>query len=583
MPSPNEPLSSNEARVREARAWPWALFTAVTLLAGAWVVVATGPVTQMVYGNDAFVLLDGAWRVLQGQRPHIDFNSSLGFGIFVVIAAGLKLFGHAVEALPPTLASLGVVAGAWCWLIAAPRLRHAPWLASALSLVAGTFTYSAYFLDDEPIGASYVGAYNHGIHALLVILAADVMLRGAGAARRREIACGASSGLIVGLFAITKQTFLLPSAVLLAIAATHQRRGRAWWGSLAAMLGAVLLASTVYLRGDLLSVARDFLFVARARGHTVGRSEHAPFVFLMHHRGLNVDAGKVVEVLRLESSRLAALALACVVRVHPFEGLLRSPSRRDERRELLAVAAVLASSLAVLLTSWHWAYLPATALLGVALAQERREDETPRPSPEARRLGALVAQLLALTLCAELVGKSALAMATAWSARGYRDDPATAIDAPTTRGMQVWRAGYCESDTFGARMSDGIAVLRAAHDPRGTILVMDFVNPFSFALRRRSPRGDAVSWSMRASFNERVYLPAQQVFHDVDLVMVPRCPLEPWTTELMARIYRDTLDRDFAQEAESRYWTLLSRRAPRALAPAARRSPKRDAARAAAQ
>lgn len=565
MQRPDEAPPATDTR-SPARSYPWPLITAAALLAGAWVVVATGPVTQMVYGNDAFVLFDGAWRVLQGQRPHVDFNSSLGFGIFVVVAAGLKLFGHAVEALPPTLASLGVIAGAWCWLIAAPRLRRAPWLASALSLIAGTFTYSAFFLDDDPIGASYVGAYNHGIHALLVILAADVMLRDTGAMRRREVAYGASSGLIIGLFAITKQTFLLPSAVLLVIAATHLRRGRAWWLSVAASLGAVLLASTVYLRGDLLSVARDFLFVARARGHTVGRSEHAPFVFLMHHRGLNVDAGKLVEVLRLESSRLAALALSCVVRVYPFDGLLRSPSRRDDRRDLLAVAAVLASSLGVLVTSWHWAYLPAIALLGVALTQERREDVshgTAPPSPDARRLRALVTQALALTLCAELVGKSVFAMAMALSARAYRDDPATAIDAPATRGMQVWRAGYCESDTFGARMSDGIAVLRGARDQRGTIFVMDFVNPFSFALRRRSPRGDAVSWSMRASFNERVYLPAEQVFHDVDLVMVPRCPLEPWTTEIMARIYRDTLDRDFTRESETRYWTLLSRRAPR--------------------
>ncbi|MFO0652261.1 MAG: hypothetical protein U0326_38940 [Polyangiales bacterium] len=548
--------------------------TALVLLAGARVVVATGPVTQMVYGNDAFVLLDGAWRVLQGQRPHVDFNTSLGFGIFVIVAAGLKVFGHSVEALPPTLASLGVIAGAWCWLVTAPRLRSAPWLASALSLVAGTFTYSAYFLDDVPVGASYVGAYNHGSHALLVILAADVMLRVDGASRWREVAYGASSGLILGVFAITKQTFLLPSAVLLVIAASHLRRGRAWWRSLAAMLGAVLLASTVYLRGDLLSVARDFLFVARARGHTVGRSEHAPFIYLMSHRGLNVDAGKIFEVLRLESSRLAAFTLACAVRVYPFDGLLRSPARRDDRRDLVAVAAVLASSLGVLLTSWHWAYLPATALLCVALAQAQREGATPLPSPDARRLRALVMQFLALAVCADLVGKSAFAMAIARSARGYRDDPATAIDAPATRGMQVWRAGYCEPDTFGARMTDGVAVLRGARDQRGTIFVMDFVNPFSFALRRRSPRGDAVSWSMRASFNERVYLLAEQVFHDVDLVMVPRCPLEPWTTELMARIYRDTLDRDFMRESETRYWTLLSRRAPRGVARAVARPPK---------
>lgn len=238
--------------------------------------------------------------------------------MLVVIAAGLKLFGHAVEALPPTLASLGVIAGAWCWLVAAPRLRDAPWLASALSLVAGTFTYSAYFLGDEPVGASYVGAYNHGIHALLVILAADVMLRVDRATRVREVANGASSGLIIGLFAITKQTFLLPSALLLVIAATHLRRGT--HGGSRSRPRSARCSSRRRCPSTAISSRWRGIFSRSARARPrVGRSEHAPFVFLMHHRGLNVDAGKLVEVLRLESSRLAALALWCVVRVYPLK------------------------------------------------------------------------------------------------------------------------------------------------------------------------------------------------------------------------------------------------------------------------
>src|ERR1700758_1262466 len=41
------------------------------------------------FTTDAFMVFDGAWRILNGQRPHIDFYSHVGVLTFVPEVIGL--------------------------------------------------------------------------------------------------------------------------------------------------------------------------------------------------------------------------------------------------------------------------------------------------------------------------------------------------------------------------------------------------------------------------------------------------------------------------------------------------------------
>src|SRR5947209_18349739 len=44
-----------------------------------------------VFTHDAFMFLDGAWRMMNGQRPHIDFYSHLGVLTYAPTVLGLWL------------------------------------------------------------------------------------------------------------------------------------------------------------------------------------------------------------------------------------------------------------------------------------------------------------------------------------------------------------------------------------------------------------------------------------------------------------------------------------------------------------
>ena len=87
----------------------------VILVALAGLVLYAGTMVQTVFGHDALVLLDGAWKVLYGYRPHADFYTPLGPLNYVLPALAMTVCGP--DAFAISLANLvfclTCVLGAW--------------------------------------------------------------------------------------------------------------------------------------------------------------------------------------------------------------------------------------------------------------------------------------------------------------------------------------------------------------------------------------------------------------------------------------------------------------------------------------
>src|ERR1039458_7597176 len=54
------------------------LFLGAAMLGVCMIRAYIGLATMRIYSHDAFVFLDGGWRLLNGQIPHRDFYSDLG-------------------------------------------------------------------------------------------------------------------------------------------------------------------------------------------------------------------------------------------------------------------------------------------------------------------------------------------------------------------------------------------------------------------------------------------------------------------------------------------------------------------------
>src|SRR5258706_16443599 len=90
-PQPTEVSVSDEVRRHDPPAKAQQIRTdilAVGVLGFLTIIAfAIGFVPVVIYTHDLFIPLDGAWRVLNGQGPHVDFATSLG-AVFYLIEAG---------------------------------------------------------------------------------------------------------------------------------------------------------------------------------------------------------------------------------------------------------------------------------------------------------------------------------------------------------------------------------------------------------------------------------------------------------------------------------------------------------------
>jgi hypothetical protein len=113
---------------------------------------------------------------------------------------------------------------------------------------------------------------------------------------------------------------------------------------------------------------------------------------------------------------------------------------------------------------------------------------------------------------------------------------------------------------YAVWINDGLALLREHADRNSRIFVVDWVNPFSFALELPSPRGDALYWHVERVFDQQHFPPAERVFREVTLVMVPKRAIQPASKEMLMRVYGDAVESQFEPIDESNLWILLGRR-----------------------
>src|SRR5271170_4109624 len=71
------------------------LLLALVLLTAEWL-VKMGATVVLCFPSDIAGTLDGGWRVINGQIPHVDFYTPLGVVTHLIVALGMRLGGPCV-------------------------------------------------------------------------------------------------------------------------------------------------------------------------------------------------------------------------------------------------------------------------------------------------------------------------------------------------------------------------------------------------------------------------------------------------------------------------------------------------------
>lgn len=504
--------------------WPVCLAIGLLILGACFARTYIGLWGMRMYAQDAFTMLDGAWRILNGQRPHVDFYTGLGPVSYLIAAAGVIVARGNADGLAYGQALFACLAGWWAYRLSVRRVRGlgALLLGAAVVLMAIVPTT----IGDTPAGITPATTYNRYGYALvaLLMLEACMPLRPSPlrpATKDDEFRGGLSTGLILGVLLFLKVSFFMGAVFLLGALTPLRQQRRERWRGIGAAFGLVVLAFAVYLRFDLAAMYGDLRTVAHAKHVTTG-------TYLV--KDIIVSAMPFL---------LFVLLLA------------QSAGSRWERNAVrIAGLCVCATGFFLMMTSWQFFGLPLDAIMALLLV-ERAIPESPDPLPASapRLLALLFGIFFAVAyITPEIEGLN----------YGIRQKM---LRTPHTSFTALHLAGFSstvERDLV-EYINEGCDLLNQHRLPSDSVAALNFTNPFSFGLGMK-PRVGGTTWLQYGTDFDDAGPSPERVFQGASLVMLPKLFSDSTLPGTIPRIYEPFLKQHYVLEAESLNWWLYRRK-----------------------
>ncbi len=523
--------------------WLFAVFLAgLALICGATALM--GAVPTRLFGHDIFFLLDNGWRVVNGQRPHLDYYSPWGPVTFLVTAAGLMISGNTVDGVGYGNALVASLIGSWTFYVAKNRLT--PPLRVVLSFFLAVLVAAPYPLGYSPFLSSHAMVYNRYGYALLGLIVLETFgSSGNGRDAREEWIGGISTGVALSLTLFLKVSFFLVAAAVVVILSAFFRRlaikriAGLCLGALFAALG--MLA---YLHFDAGAMLNDLRMAAGARAESL--DPRTPLYNFVNH------AGFLLGVLAF----CKATAVVLGNRVPPW----------SEWRLPLAGTFFFFVDIALMSSNMQFDGFPICAVFAIMVLSKIME--VPEAIPAEREPSA---RWYAAALCIGPLLFAPLFLSDL-TAIGYglwdkaQPSPSTVLRFTTSnlKPLLLYQSdGYStrsNGSAYTTYVNDGVALLERETRPEEKILTMDMVDPFPYAMERRPPRGGVAAMAYHYTLGDGHRPSDDAYFGDADIVMVPKRPAaEDMYYKDFWKAYEPGLRRRFKLVAESNWWRMYRR------------------------
>jgi len=497
---------------------------------GLWIVLAalclvrayTGLSGVQVCSHDAFGALDGAWRVLHGQKPHAGFYTPLGPLIYLLTALGLVISRGGAEGFGYSQAIAGMLLAFWTFALARRRLGHLAAILMCLAVVLLAVNPTS--VGEPPTNTSCM-AYNRYGYALLALLILESLDPADGPDRKTrcsELWFGASTGAALALLLFLKISYFLGGGALLLALFPCRRQTRDRWIGLFSGFACIFLVFWAYLDFRLLPMWTDLRMVSGAKSPRMSW-------FIVENLYLTVIF------------YFGYLLAACLY-------LSKAGARSSLRMARIAAPAICVAGIFLLTTNFQFYDLPLNALM-IVLVLERicRHPAVPgmRPWKPAGLLlcgGFFVAGSLiygALGLGFAVYGKQT------WAREEH-----SAFQTPSLAGFQSFEKDYVDL------VNDGLALVSQHRRVDDTIMSLDFSNPFSYGLGMRPAPGGSTVLDYPGNFSDAHHPAPERLFGQASLVIVPVKPTQIALTASVPRVYGPYLAGHFSLVAHSQGWRL---------------------------
>jgi hypothetical protein len=512
--------------------------------------VALGALPTRVYAHDFFILLDGSWRLANGQTPNVDFYAGYGVWVWNPIRWAFALYGYDADAIGLARAFYTASIGVWFLLLSRIEPRRVPSIVLGLFLLI--FVSASRPLGEYPTWVSHAMYYNRVGYALLFLIifeqlgahrfkAADGPTRGQprdGALFWRGVSTGAAFACVI----LVKISFVAPAAALLVTGlALFGINRRHFIGMCVGGLAMLVLAVTC-LHFRPIPFLQETLTLSHQRAHI---ASEAVTTFVQ-------DLGEV----------FFAVATGFAVAVAGFA------NRRLANRYILATLVIAGCDIFCRATNAMRAGLPLAAwwcLSGALLLLSVPAPAQARTLRLQRMIALLVLCPLAIPIFAMDVSSSAYA---AFKTITMRKHASLRFDSAPLRDWvpQDWLGDDPNFVNKNGKplilvTNDGIHLLQNLSRQNETVFPIAYDNAFSFALGRKPAEGGALWLDLGNNISSDHPVPESTVIGHPDLLMVQHSSdVEGQTTKAVLSLYPDLLGKEFAPVGSSQYWTLYRRR-----------------------
>lgn len=492
------------------------------LLAMAAVRCSVAMYGSRIYSLDGFLVLDGAWRMLNGQRPHVDFNSMVGPAAYLPTLLGFFFASNTAAGFGYGQAMVGLVLGTWAYLLGR-KLYETPRILYALCVAA--VAVSPTQLGLSPIAFSPATTYNRYAYALLGVLLLECLSTEVDS----EILAGFSSGAVIAILAFLKITGFLGGVLLIVALIPQRKQTLPRWVGLAAGAALVGFPFLYYLHFDVGAVIRDLAITAGAK--------------------------RVVTDIYLLNSIARDAAIALMLTLVASWCLTESGKPQGARRVLLAGVVVVPASVLLIFGNYQPSELPLLALF-LLIISHRLLVNWVAASSLAKTMSSLVlggsAIYAGITVLSALLSLAGAQWVKMHSARA-----ADRFQGPALRQFVIVKgdAGYTNY------VNNGFGLLQQHRKPGERVMSLDFTNPFSYGLWIPPAPGGSTNLQYNGSFNAQHKVSPERLFGAADLVMVPKSFADQSLQNTVPSIYGPYLEAHFHLIAESWSWKLYRRRA----------------------
>lgn len=507
--------------------------------------IYTGAVPTRIFGHDVFFLLDNGWRVVNGQRPHIDFTSPWGPVSFLVVGTGLLLSQNSVDGIGYGNAIFAFIAALWGYRLTRGSMGYLPrfLICTYLALLV----VSPYPLGFGALNSSFAMLYNRYGYALLGLLMVEAFPR-ARTDRQggEEVLGGLSSGAVAALTLFLKANYFAAALLLIGVSVLSGRHSK--WRFIGLLLGFTLVAVAFlsYLDFDLAAIQRDFELAAGARSKSFSFSE------LAWKLGMNAPF-------------LLFIILLCVQGSRALDDL-----GQKSRSLTIAVlgGCVFAADMLLLCSNQQNRELPLTTIFSffvvtdVVAFYRNLPDVCEKDLRLRGRLTVLAGGVFFLvSLCLQFTG---LAYGFIQKAQPSNLASVARFTEPRLRSLLLYdneREPSNNGRNYVEYVNSGMHMLLQNSQPNETVLTMDMMNPFPYALGRMAPRGGIAAAAYNYTLSDTHRPSDDRYFGDTDIVMVPKHPASPHSLyDGYFRIYQPALNKRFRLAAESDMWLLYKRK-----------------------